>query len=147
MTGNPTLDLDVDGVRCPVWIDARDARCGKTNLIDGRWCTRHTPIMLRRLQGDHDRTAERTATAAAELAAKVPRLLDRLKRLDAEIARLDPAPPTTDTAAYGGVGSTTATAYQERVGRRVPELSRLVQERASVCWLLNRAGVDWAEAE
>lgn len=141
------LDLDVDGVRCPVWIDARDARCGKTALIDGRWCPRHTPIMLRRLQDDHDRAAKRAAKAAAELAAKVPGLLDRLRRLDSEIARLDPPPPTTDTAAYGGRGSTAATDYQERAGRRVPELSRLVQERARVCWLLSRAGADWRGVE
>lgn len=127
--GNRVLDLAVNGQQCPVWIDSRDTRCGKTDLIDGRWCKRHTPIIQRKLGADRTRETEQAERRAAWMLEKLPEWRAKLARVEAEIARLDPPPPTTDTAAYGGVGSTTATHYRERFLRNLPRLAELAPIR------------------
>lgn len=54
----------------------------------------------------------------------------QLRRIDREIARLDPPPPTTDPAAFGGLGSTAARAYQARLTPdRIHRLAVLHEER------------------
>ena len=136
---NRVLDMQTNGRSCPVWIETRDARCKRTDLIDGRWCRRHTPIILRRLQTQRDTDTANAARRDAALAAALPDLRTRLARVEAQIARLDPPPPTTDSAAYGGVGSTTATRYQQRFFRNLPRLTQLWDEQRHLADTVRRA--------
>lgn len=105
-----TTLLDVSGILRPVaptgacqcWVESRAARCGKPT--DGMLCLRHMAAAQRRLTTAIADDTTRKARLAAERTAAAPRLRDRLARVEAEITRLDPPAPTTDRAAYGGVG-------------------------------------------
>ena len=125
MTANHALDMMIDGSRCPFWVEARDARCGSRELIDGRWCKRHTTVMTRRLAKLAAREEAARAEQRARAAVMLPKWRDRAAALRHRIDQLDPPPPTTDMAAFGGVGSTTATRYQERFHRNLPRLAEL----------------------
>lgn len=64
---------------------------------------------------------------------RLPARRERLAHVDAEIARLDPPPPTTDMAAYGGLGSTAARRYQRRyTDETIHRLAELHAERVTL---------------
>ena len=129
MTANHVLDMMINGTRCPFWMESRDARCGSTKLIDGRWCKRHTAVMARRLEKQAAQEAAYRREERRRAMTMLPRWRERLAWVEAEINRLDPPPPTTDMAAFGGVGSTTATRYRKRFLANLPRLAELSRER------------------
>lgn len=88
MSINP-LDIQTNGETCPVWIDSRDDRCGRTDLIDGRWCKRHTPVMSKRI-----REARRLALPSLS-PKREAEVRARIDAIDAELARRTDVQPCT----------------------------------------------------
>ena len=125
------------GTQCPAWMEAAERQCNKP-ATDGLLCKRHHGVAVKRahklldtIRQDRVKDAQRQAERDARAARELPALRKRLERVEAEIARRDPAPPTTDLAAYGGRGSTTATRYRARLlsDANVEALARLYPER------------------
>lgn len=129
------LRLDAPNGACQAWVDSRDARCGRPT--DGVLCARHAAVANRRLEASRRRNAARSeASAAVREQPRVTREA-RLRLVEAEMARLDPPPPTTDVAAFCGVGSTTARRYQDKfTPARIHRLAELTTERARLQALL-----------
>lgn len=131
MTTNHALDMMTDGQRCPFWVESRDERCGSRELVNGRWCKRHTTVMHRRAAKLAEQANTRRRADDERRAAHLPALRAELARIEAEMARCDPQPPTDDMAAYGGVGSTTAARYWNRLraDANVIRLAELAKRR------------------
>ncbi len=129
---------DPDGT-CRYWVESRGDRCGKP--AGGRFCDRHHRVILAAWEKQREAARTELARHDADLAAALPDLRTRLARVEAEIRRRDPAPPTTDLAAYGGVGSTAARAYQRRIlsDGNVQAMARLVRERDHLIGLVAAA--------
>lgn len=152
---NWALDMATDGHRCPFWVESRDRRCGKTELIDGRWCKRHTTIMLRRIEQRAEQEAKQNVVKREHLRAKLPGWREQLTRLDAQIARKDPPPATDDLAAFTGVSNSYGARYKARYSadfvmemaeltRRREQLARSIEQAEhAAAWLRDRAdGID-----
>ena len=129
---------DPDGT-CRYWVESRGDRCGRATSI--RFCGRHHRVILAAWEKRREAARTELARRDADLAAALPDLRARLARVEAEIRRRDPEPPTTDLAAYGGVGSTTARAYQRRIlsNSNVRAMARLVRERDHLIGLVAAA--------
>ena len=127
---------------CVAWIDSADRRCGKARS-EGLLCSRHHAIAEKRHAKLTEREAAQKARFDAEREARRPERERRLAAIDAEIARRDPAPLTTDTAAFGGVGcSAVARQNQRRMSdANVQRMAELWRERDVLVALL---GVDRA---
>lgn len=118
---------------CWAWMDGPEKVCGRPEGDDPHLCTRHAGIARRRAHAAVAKEAEsKTRRDIASLAA-LPRRRAKLDRIDAEIARLDPPPPTDDVAAFGGVGSTAARRYQDRfTPDRIHRLAELHEARRTL---------------
>lgn len=120
---------------CWAWVESAGRACGKPETVALHLCARHTGVAHRKLvrETETEAAARRRIEDRdrARLVPRLPQLRARLARVDAEIDRRDPAPPTTDPAAFGGVGSTVATAYRTRVrsDANVARLAELHAER------------------
>ena len=91
------------GTDCPAWIESADRKCGKPRE-HGYLCKRHHEVATRRLAKQAEKKAAADERHRAEQERLRPGREARLDRINAEIRRLDPPPPTTDMAAWGGVG-------------------------------------------
>ena len=113
---------------CWAWVESSERVCGRPEGDEQHLCPRHAQVAARRRDAADARAhAQRMA---ANPAKALPGLRHRLARVDAQIARLDPPPPTTDMAAYGGVGSTAAASYRARLTPdRIHRLAVLHEER------------------
>lgn len=121
---------DYTAAGCWAWIESAERVCRKPEGDEPHLCNRHAAVARRKLALDADREQRRLEQAVADSLATRARRLARLAAVDAEIARLDPPPPTDDPAAYGGVGSTAARRYQARyTDERIARLAALHRER------------------
>ena len=101
---------------CWAWVDSAGRACGRPDTADEpHLCVRHSAVARRRFDAQVESDAAKRARRDRLAVARLPKLREQLAQVDAEIARRDPPPPTTDPAAYGGVGSTTATGYRRRL--------------------------------
>src|SRR5690625_2808308 len=115
---------------CVAWVESRDDKCG--NTADYLLCPRHVQVAQQRLAKDQAAREERQAKHAAKREEMLPKWRDRLERIEARIAVLDPPPATTDRAAYGGEIHASIVRGQ-RSGMsdaRVKEMARLHRDRA-----------------
>lgn len=115
---------------CAHWIgtDSAGRRCTQPATRAG-YCERHYPIALRRAQKQAAKDAAAMARHRAEQERQRPKRLERLAWLEAEIARLDPPPPTTDLAAWAGVGHAGESRYRARfTPDRIHRLAELTAE-------------------
>ena len=122
---------------CVAWIESADRRCGKVRS-DGLLCSRHHAIAEKRHAKLTERKADQKARFEAEREARRPERERRLAAIDAEIARRDPAPLTTDTAAFGGVGCSTVARQNKRrmSDANVQRMAELWRERDELVALL-----------
>jgi hypothetical protein len=133
------ISMQTDGIRCPFWVRSREARCGSHELVDGRWCKRHTAAIARQLAKEAaDRMVQQLSRDDRDRARLVPRLPEMRARMAAAEAELErrTAPVTRDTAAYGGKGC--AAAHRDTARRlsdtnvdRVLELERTIKRLAA----------------
>lgn len=124
-----TVSQDWDTLTdCVAWMDSADRRCAR-EVETGWLCKRHVTVAERKLAKAIERDAAEKAKRAAARAGKLPGWRAELAEVEAEMARRDPAPPTTDRAAYGGVGCSTTARYQKRIFRdsNVEAMGRLVR--------------------
>lgn len=91
------------GTDCPAWIESADRKCGKPR-DHGYLCKRHHAVAVQRLAKQAEKKAAADERHRVEQERLRPGREARLDRINAEIRRLDPPPPTTDMAAWGGVG-------------------------------------------
>lgn len=91
------------GTDCAAWIESADRKCGKPRE-HGYLCKRHHAVAVRRLAKQAEKKAAADERHRVEQERLRPGREARLDRINAEIRRLDPPPPTTDMAAWGGVG-------------------------------------------
>ncbi len=118
---------------CWAWLERAERVCGRPEGDDENLCPRHGSVARKRAQAHAAKVAARTARIEAWALAALPQRRERLARIEAEIARLDPPPPTTDMAAFGGVGSTVATRYRSKfTPERIHKLSILWEERVQL---------------
>ena len=116
---------------CPAWVDSRGERCGKTPTV-GWLCKRHDTAANRKAERMTAAEADRAERRAAEADRLRPKRLARLKTVRAEIARLDPPPPTTDRAALDQ-GGRALRGYRTRLTPdRIARLADLHQERVEL---------------
>ena len=116
------------GTDCPAWIESADRKCGKPR-DHGYLCKRHHAVAVRRLAKQAEKKAAADERYAAIQERLRPKREARLAWLEAEIARLDPPPPTTDPAAWAGVGHSGATRYRSRLTPdRIHRLAELTTE-------------------
>lgn len=117
---------------CWAWMDSAERVCGRTEGAEPHLCPRHVEVARRKLAREVEKAKAQRVRREASAVRRLPEFRQRLAAVDAEIARRDPAPPTTDMAAYGGVGSTTASAYQTRLlsDTNVARLAELHRARA-----------------
>lgn len=92
-------DYEPNGA-CVAWVESRGERCGRTT--DFLLCPRHVQVAQKRLAKDQAAREERQAKHAARREEMLPKWRERLARIEARIAVLDPPTMTTDRAAYGG---------------------------------------------
>ena len=103
MTANHVLDMMINGTHCPFWVESRDARCGSTELIDGRWCKRHPTVMARRLEKKAAQEAAYRREARRRAVTMLPRWREELAALEQSIETLESRFSTTmERAAIGG---------------------------------------------
>ena len=119
---------------CWAWMDSADRVCGRAAGAEPRLCSRHVGVAQRKRDAeqalearDRARRAEREAATVASL----PALRADLARVDAEMRRLDPPPPTTDPAAWGGKVAPTVRRYRARAtsDAHVARMADLVRRR------------------
>ena len=114
---------------CVAWVDSRDSRCGR-DRAEGWLCRRHHRAAVDRWHEALVAARDRQQQRAEERARLLPGWRKRLARIEAEIARLDPPPATTDMAAYGGAVHTSI--QRQRLGAlsdtRVERMARLHRE-------------------
>lgn len=139
------LDRMDDTEGCVAWIESADRRCGKPRT-EGYLCARHHAVAVKRhaKQVEKERVQLEKRRAIAE--AKRPERERRLAAVEAEIARRDPPPLTTDAAAFGGVGCTAVARQNQRRWSpgNVHRLAELWDERDQ---LLTRLGGRQVERE
>ena len=127
-----------DGITgCVAWIESSSKRCGK-NRSDGLLCTRHHATAKKRHAKIIERETAQRARREVEREARRPERERRLAAIDAEIARRDPPPLTTDTAAFGGVGCSTVARQNRRrlSSANVQRMAELWRERDALVALL-----------
>lgn len=114
---------------CQAWMDGADRKCGK--FAEDYLCKRHINVAIKRREARLAKEAARVARWEAEKERQTPKWQAELARVNAEIARRDPAPPTTDMAAYGGVGCSTTARYQKNLLRdsNVSRMAELLKRR------------------
>lgn len=122
---------------CVAWMDSADRRC-KRDIEAGWLCKRHIAVAERKLAKAIEKNKADEAKRQAWRAEKLPQWKAELAKVEAEIARRDPPPPTTDRAAYGGVGCTTTIRYQRNLLRpsNVEAMGRLVRRRAELVGMI-----------
>lgn len=128
---------------CWAWMESAERVCGKPEGDEAaHLCGAHVTVARRRAAKNREKAAAERSRQDAVALSLLPGRRARLAAVDAEIARRDPAPPTTDMAAYGGLGSTAATGYQRRLlsDTNVARLAELWAERG-------RLAADVAHAE
>lgn len=126
---------------CVAWIDSAGKRCKRT--VEAGWlCKRHISVAERKLAKALEKEKAFRARAAASRAERLPKWKAELARVEKEIARRDPSPPTIDRAAYGGVGCSATARYQRNLFRdsNVEAMGRLVRRRGE---LVKMIGDDW----
>ncbi len=118
---------------CWAWMDGAQRVCGQPEVTGEHLCPQHVRMAIRRRDHAAAQTAARLARINATALLRLPARRERLAHVDAEVARLDPPPPTTDMAAYGGLGSTAARRYQRRyTDETIHRLAELHAERVTL---------------
>ena len=122
---------------CWAWMDTAERVCGKPEGNQAaHLCNRHADVALRKAHAVvvvERARAERLRVAMVEKApVALPRLRAELARVEAEMARRDPQPVTTDRAAYGGaVHRSIARAARGRLSdSNVARMAELVDQAA-----------------
>ena len=85
-----------DPATCNAWLEQADRRCGKPATLP-HLCALHVTVAHRRKRAAEKKAAAQAARRAAERAAAIPSKRDRLRTVEATIARLDP-PTSGDPA-------------------------------------------------
>lgn len=122
---------------CWAWMDSAERVCGKPEAVE-HLCQRHELVALARIEKRRQKLAEqaerRRERAVRNLGAnraKLANLLTDLERIERRMNQLDPPPPTTDPAAWGGVGNSASARYRKRVtdDRVISEMVELYKRR------------------
>ena len=100
---------------CWAWMEKAEKACGRPEGAEPHLCPRHEVVARRRLDQRIAREAARNVQRKTDSISKLPKLRAQLAKVEAEIERRDPKPPTDDPAAFGGVGCTTTARWQKRV--------------------------------
>ena len=100
---------------CWAWMEKAEKACGRPEGAEPHLCSRHEVVARRRLDQRIAREAARNVQRKTDSISKLPKLRAPLAKVEAEIERRDPKPPTDDPAAFGGVGCTTTARWQKRV--------------------------------
>lgn len=118
---------------CVAWMDSADKRCSR-DVESGWLCKRHIAVAERKLTKAIAKDKADKEKREAWRAEKLPKWKAELAKIEAEMRRLDPPPPTTDRAAYGGVGCTTTTRYQRNLftDSKVEKMGKLVRRAESL---------------
>lgn len=126
---------------CWAWVESKGAVCGRPDEVDSpHLCKRHATVARRRADEEVAREARRTARREDEALSKLDVYRERLDAIDSEMRRLDPPPPTTDPAAWGGVAHAGAARYRARfTPERIARLAKLSDERKVVAGRLRYA--------
>lgn len=116
---------------CWAWMDAAEKVCGRPESADEpHLCTRHIRVAIRKRDKREQEDEEKRRRRQAYRVRKMPEWDEELRRIDREIARLDPPPPTRDPAAYLGEGSTAGRRYQAKyTPSRIHRLAKLHERR------------------
>lgn len=126
---------------CWAWMDSAERRCSKPAGAHENLCDRHAKVA----QGRLDKARAKRVAKVARLRERAVRDLDAnrrkladldaaLDRVEARMRQLDPPPPTTDPAAWGGVGNSASARYRRRAtsDRVVMEMAELVSRRDQI---------------
>lgn len=122
-------------------MDSAEKVCNRPEEEPGlRLCPRHHAVALRKLEQQKAKETARLAALERKWLAALPGWRAELATVEARIRRLDPPPPTTDMAAFMGVGSTAARRYRRRLTpERIHELSVLHKRRTELVKSIARA--------
>lgn len=135
---------DYTDPNCWAWMESAERRCDKP-AGPQHLCPQHVKVAERRLErlrakeiAKQQREKARAVENLANNEARLAILTAKLERIDRRMAYLDPPPPTTDPAAWGGIPNATATVYRRRItsDRVVSEMAGLHDRRSRLQTLI-----------